>query len=96
MDLVAGLGAWALGSLPSYDLSQYVPGSFFGHTASSIEVDLAPLLSPNASIIFGGSPEFEKATARWQEYNSPGINIVVEAASESDVQETVRLSSQNS
>lgn len=57
----------------------------------NITEELGPLLSPNAAIIFPGSAEFLVATDRDNEQNPPTYAVVVEVATESDVQETVRV-----
>lgn len=55
----------------------------------NITQELGPLLSPGAVIIFPGSTEFLVATDRDNEQDPPTYAVVVEVASESDVQETV-------
>jgi len=90
MEVVAAVGAWAITALSSYDISEYsLSRAYFNYNTANIETELGSLLSPNASIIFPASPRFGNATSRWQEYKRPGINIVVEVATETDVQRTV-------
>jgi hypothetical protein len=55
----------------------------------NITQELGPLLSPTAAIIFPGSTEFLVATDRDNEQDPPTYAVIVEVASESDVQETV-------
>jgi hypothetical protein len=50
---------------------------------------LGPLLSAEATIAFPGSAGFLAATDRDNEQNPPTYAVVVEVATESDVQETV-------
>lgn len=61
--------------------------------SDSVEIlaDLAPLLSPGASIVLPGDPEFAGLIARWREYEAPNIIVVVQVAVESDVQQTVSM-----
>lgn len=56
---------------------------------ANITNELGPLLSPSAAIVFPGSAEFLVATDRDNEQNPPTYAVVVEVATESDVQETV-------
>lgn len=55
----------------------------------NITKELGPLLSPGAAIVFPGSPEFLVATDRDNEEYPPTFSVIVEVATESDVQETV-------
>ena len=55
----------------------------------NITKELGPLLSPGAAIVFPGSPEFLIATDRDNEEDPPTFSVIVEVATESDVQETV-------
>lgn len=59
------------------------------HAYPNITQELGPLLSPNATIVFPGSAEFLVATDRDNEQDPPTYSVVVEVATESDVQETV-------
>lgn len=52
--------------------------------------DLKPLLSDQASIYLPGSSEYAEATLRWDASTQPGLDAVVNVATESDVQRTVR------
>ncbi|KFY10802.1 hypothetical protein V492_04835 [Pseudogymnoascus sp. VKM F-4246] len=61
----------------------------------NITQKLGPLLSPSAAIIFPGSTEFLVATDRDNEQDPPTYAVVVEVASESDVQETVRYATRH-
>ena len=63
----------------------------FSRAYSNITEELGPLLSPNAAIIFPGSAQFLVATDRDNEQDPPTFAVVVEVATESDVQETVSL-----
>ncbi|KAI0458562.1 putative FAD-dependent oxygenase [Xylaria acuta] len=47
-------------------------------------------LSPAAAVYFPGSAEFEAATIRWSELDTPTVNVVVVPATEDDVAHTVR------
>lgn len=51
--------------------------------------DLSPLLSPQASIVLPGDIAFSNLTSRWREYRAPNISVVVQVATEVDVQQTV-------
>lgn len=61
----------------------------FSSAYPNITKELGPHLSPSAAIIFPGSSEFLVATDRDNEQDPPTFAVVVEVASESDVQETV-------
>ncbi|KFY48029.1 hypothetical protein V495_01670 [Pseudogymnoascus sp. VKM F-4514 (FW-929)] len=61
----------------------------------NITQELGPLLSPTAAIIFPGSAEFLVATDRDNEQDPPTYAVIVEVASESDVQETVRYATRH-
>ncbi|KIM94075.1 hypothetical protein OIDMADRAFT_136488 [Oidiodendron maius Zn] len=61
----------------------------------NITKELGPLLSPGAAIVFPGSPEFLIATDRDNEEDPPTFSVIVEVATESDVQETVRYANSN-
>jgi hypothetical protein len=88
--VLVAFGAWAGAAIASYDIPGSISRTHFNYKTSSIQVELGSLLSPNATIISRVDPRFGNATERWQEYKSPSINIVVEVATENDVQETVR------
>lgn len=91
MEVIAAIGAWALTAFSSS------PESFSGFSLlapkADIIAELGPFLSSNASIFLPGSRQFANATTRWQMYQDPNITVVVEVATESDVQETVSDSS---
>jgi hypothetical protein len=63
----------------------------FSHAISNITEELGPLLSPAAAIIFPGSAEFLVATDRDNEQDPPTYAVVVEVATETDVQNTVKF-----
>lgn len=88
MEILSTVMAWATGTMTGYALS--MDNNYT--SSNSVYAELGPRLSQNASIILPGSPLFENATLRWQEWRDPNINVVVEVATESDVQETVRAS----
>jgi hypothetical protein len=75
--------------LATLDTLQNSFQTLFSSRSLDIETILGPRLSSNASIFLPGSSEFSDATLRWQEWESPNITIVVEVATENDVQETV-------
>ncbi|KAH6678178.1 hypothetical protein B0J14DRAFT_316655 [Halenospora varia] len=81
-----------------WTLGTFSPENIFGTANSTkyfdIEAELGPLLSQNASIITKSSPQFSGATLRWQDYHSPDIGVVVEVATEIDVQETIKYANQ--
>ncbi|KAI0125392.1 FAD-dependent oxygenase [Xylariales sp. AK1849] len=60
------------------------------HAYANITAELGPFLSPRAAINFPGSAEFLAATDRDNEQDPPTYAVVVEVATEHDVQETVR------
>lgn len=53
--------------------------------------ELGAVLSPSASILLPDDAGFDNATLRWQAYAAPSFRAVVEVATESDIQNTVRL-----
>ncbi|KAK6073257.1 FAD-dependent oxygenase [Seiridium cupressi] len=61
----------------------------------NITDELGPLLSSEAEIVFPGSVEFLVATDRDNEQDPPTFSVVVEVATESDVQETVRYANRH-
>ena len=63
----------------------------FSSAYPNITAELGPFLSTGASIVFPGSAEFLVATDRDNEQAPPTYAVVVEVATESDVQETVSL-----
>lgn len=92
MEVLAALGAWALGtfraSLPagSYGIASNICGR------GDITTELGPKLSSGAHIYFPGSTRFGEGTNRWSSYKAPDFTVVVEVANENDVAETVELS----
>lgn len=56
---------------------------------ANITKDLGPLLSPGAEIVFPGSAKFLAAIDRDNRQDLPTHKVVVEVATERDVQETV-------
>jgi len=58
--------------------------------AADIASELGPQLSPNARLVFPSSTEWANLTARWDPYSTPDLVADVEAATASDVQETVK------
>lgn len=56
---------------------------------ANITEELGPLLSPGAEIVFPGSAEFLAAIDRDNIQDPPTYKVVVEVATERDVQETV-------
>lgn len=55
----------------------------------NITKELGPLLSSKAAIVFPDTAEFLVATDRDNEQDPPTYSVVVEVATESDVQQTV-------
>lgn len=51
----------------------------------------AAVLSDRARLLLPGSKEFADASLRWSSANSPTYSLLVQVATESDVQQTVRL-----
>ena len=86
------LGAVALTLLPSPSAASLFawPFNVFATapvtlTAAEIQRELGPKLSKNAVIYAENDPRFEEATARWNAYMPPRINVVVEAGIEEDI-----------
>lgn len=53
--------------------------------------ELSSKLSPQASIVLPGDASFGGNISRWREWHAPDVGAVVNAFTESDVQETVSL-----
>ncbi|GAP93388.2 putative FAD-dependent oxygenase [Rosellinia necatrix] len=52
--------------------------------------DLTNSLSSDAGVFFPGSDEFQAATTRWSELDTPTVDIIVSPATEEDVARTVQ------
>jgi hypothetical protein len=65
---------------------------WFSAGKESIQELLGPALSTRAKIVVKGADGFKKATERWQYWEAPHVNAVVEVQSEEDVIQTVRTS----
>ncbi|KAH8429542.1 FAD-binding oxidoreductase [Aspergillus melleus] len=92
MEVVAALGAWALGK---FNTSLPWINDSIAHHPARISVDLGPKLSNGAQIFFPSTPGFEAATARNSQYSVPNVTVVVQVAQEEDVAETVRYANAN-
>ncbi|PYH41618.1 putative FAD-dependent oxygenase [Aspergillus saccharolyticus JOP 1030-1] len=57
---------------------------------ANITAELEPRLSPGARIILPNNTDFELATYRWSTFAQPRFTVVVEVATERDVEETVK------
>ncbi|GAP83928.1 putative 6-hydroxy-d-nicotine oxidase [Rosellinia necatrix] len=53
--------------------------------------ELRPLLSSGAAIITKDNCQFANLTSRWREFLAPDISVVVEATTEKDIQQIVRI-----
>lgn len=89
MEILAALGAWALGTFCAS-----LPADNYGIASkvcrrTDIGTVLGPKLSSGAHIYFPGSMGFQESTDRWSSYKAPNFTIVVEVADENDVSETV-------
>ena len=60
------------------------------HQIATINSSLGPQLSNNAQIHLPGSAGFNSSTERWNSNITPTFAVVVEVATESDVQATIR------
>lgn len=60
------------------------------HQIATINSSLGPQLSTNAQIHLPGSAGFNSSTERWNSNITPTFAVVVEVATESDVQATIR------
>ena len=60
------------------------------HQIATITSTLGPQLSPNAQIHLPGSAGFNTSTERWNSHITPTFAVVVEVATEADVQATIR------
>ncbi|KAB5566330.1 hypothetical protein GE09DRAFT_1171507 [Coniochaeta sp. 2T2.1] len=62
--------------------------------SSNIVAELGPLLSPDASIILRSDTRFATLTSRWREHLAPKFSVVVQTATEADVQHTIRYAAE--
>lgn len=85
--LAAGAAAWAL--------SMFDVQMPFGLQRSNVTAVLGPLLSAGASIYFPGSDGFDNATDRWQTWKAPTLEVVVQVASEQDVEQTIKYANKH-
>ncbi|KAK4954383.1 hypothetical protein LTR10_007814 [Elasticomyces elasticus] len=87
--VVVGAAAWLQstfnGQLPFFGTPQ----------AANIAAQLGPLLSSSASVFTLGSSGFEEATARWQPWQSPSIDLVVKVATEADIEHAIRVANEH-
>ncbi|KAK5727767.1 hypothetical protein LTR17_012529 [Elasticomyces elasticus] len=58
---------------------------------ANITAELSPLLSANASILGPGSTGWSEAALRWQPWKSPALDIIVEVATEQDIEHSIRV-----
>lgn len=81
-----------------------IPSSYFTAVATSIVVrllfmdqtmdariaaELRPRLSSSAKVVVPADKEFAGLVSRWREYHGPTVAALVQATSESDIQEAV-------
>lgn len=66
-------------------------GTIAGSRVGNLTKDLQPLLSKGAQVYYPESDGYTNATTRWSAAIKPGLDVVVKAASEEDVQHTVSL-----
>lgn len=78
--------------LLSLFVSFAVGSNWFSGGKESIQEQLGPRLSQGAKIIVKDEDGFKEATERWQYWEAPHVNAVVEVQNEEDVQQTVRAS----
>ncbi|KAF9728934.1 hypothetical protein PMIN06_010360 [Paraphaeosphaeria minitans] len=100
LPLVSAALTLALASLPSGSSSTLWPFSKLSGattlTVKDLERELLPRLSESAVLYAEDDPRFKEATARWQWYKAPTVNLVVEASTDEDVSEIVKYAnSQN-
>lgn len=91
MEVIAAGAAYALNNwspqkaLAKLGLASLLAGNL------NFTADLGPKLSSEASILQPGDANFANLASRWREWHAPSIAAVVQAATEDDVQQTVRL-----
>ncbi|KAL7622063.1 hypothetical protein AAE478_007564 [Parahypoxylon ruwenzoriense] len=96
MEVVAAGIAYALKSyVPQNALTKLGLASMIATGNISLSTNLAPTLSPGASIVLPGDANFANLTSRWREWHAPNIAAVVRAATEADVQQTVRYANEH-
>ncbi|RDW82998.1 hypothetical protein BP5796_04489 [Coleophoma crateriformis] len=104
MDYLTSLQSWATGTITNYSANLFPPlpasliqNYIFPNTAAAAKVnisaDIEAFLSPGAGVYLPGSRGFAEGTDRWQTYLNPGFAVVVQVASEADVQKTVQYAS---
>lgn len=86
----ATLGIWIIKYLMLLSCLNSLGFTYSTRGLSTIIKRLAPLLSPNASIVYPGSAEFDVAIERFNTYFAPNFTVAVEVATEKDIQEVVR------
>ena len=88
VSLLGGATAWALSIFGAQTPLTSSPFSLSGN----VTADLGPRLSANAAIWLPGSDGYGVATDRWIPWNNPSLDVVVEVATEGDVEQAVQLS----
>lgn len=82
-----GLAAWAASLFSGLQ-------SPLGLQKLDTVAQLGPLLSPDANILLPGSRGYEFGTDRWNPWKAPKFDVVIEVATEIDVEQAVRYSNQ--
>lgn len=70
-------------------VSEYLPGVWPSRDMSEIEQELKQILSSGATVYMPHSAGFKSATDRWNPWENPSFDVVVEVATEDDVGKTV-------
>lgn len=70
-------------------LSIYVSAALATNAELRTASQLGSFLSPQATVHLAGTPSFDTATERWQDWQPPHFLAAVEVATVEDVQRTV-------
>jgi len=95
MEVVAAVAAWGLNKFSPQKLLSNLGLLSLVTNQTAFYADLTAKLSPDATILTSSEPLFTNATDRWRHFHSPEIGLVVNAASEQDVQEAVRYANKH-
>jgi hypothetical protein len=89
MEFVAAGAAWALNNVSPQRIFAKLGLTSLLASDTAFRNTLSPNLSQDASIILSNEAGFSNATLRWRDWHSPQVGAVVNAFTQSDVQEAV-------
>ncbi|KAI1073599.1 hypothetical protein F5B20DRAFT_574658 [Whalleya microplaca] len=95
MEVIAAAVAYTLNGLsPQKALAKLGLASLIARNIS-LPAGLEDRLSPGAAIVLPGNGKFANLTSRWREWHAPTIAAVVQAATEGDIQQTIRYANEH-